>query len=448
MTGNPGRFDWGNGPPPLQDHSAKKLELYERYLTESLRIQGKPALQPNGIFRFYVVDAFAGGGTYENGELGSGLRILQTVERMEAEILSEWKGDPSERPRWNCRIWLNDASANNIHSLKKTLREHGHQVDDERLVVTCLPLHDLVPKLKPWAKPTPRHAGKTLVLLDQQGFKDVSLEDLSRILDDLPHSEIVLTVAAAALLERRWEDPKVWRPDGAGDRLIRPEIRRLIQLQKDERNEALRDPSLPEWQKHQLMEFLKREQLQLILQPLAVRAFSCFTIRHQVGGQYMWIIHMVRNPKDAVNVLARDTLLDCEWAMDGVLTHLAGSPLHYLGYKGLKEGDPDPYSLDLFSDKQSETVHDVAQEILSEHRKLWRGPDGISVATLLALIQNRSALTSEMQRQAIAEAVRMDPATVLRNDRGRERKFRQGENQTIRASPTDRLYLSRQISLF
>ena len=448
MNATPNRFDWGDGPPPLQDHSAKKLELYERYLTESLRIQGKPALQPNGIFRFHVVDAFAGGGTYENGELGSGLRILKTVERMEAEILSEWKGDPSKRPRWDCRIWLNDASPNNIQSLKKALHEHGHQVDGEQLVVTCMPLSDLVPKLKPWAKPTPRHAGKTLVLLDQQGFKDVSLKDLSRILDDLPHSEIVLTVAAAPLLERRWEDPKVWRPGGAGDRLIRPEIRRLIQLKKDERNEALLDPALPEWKKQQLMEILKREQLQLTLQPLAVRAFSCFTIRHQVGGQYMWIIHMVRNPKYAVNVLARDTLLHCEWAMNGVLTHLAGSLLHYLGYKGLEDGDPEPYSLDLFSDKQSETVHDVAQEILSEHRNLWRDPDGISVATLLALIQNRSALTSEMQRQAIAEAVRMDPATVLRNDRGRERRLRQGQNQTIRANPTDRLYLSRQIFLF
>lgn len=68
----------------LDEHSRAKHDLLRTYVERYLEI----LCQRYGIPRFKItlVDGFAGGGLYQDGELGSPLVLLQAVESAEAKI--------------------------------------------------------------------------------------------------------------------------------------------------------------------------------------------------------------------------------------------------------------------------------------------------------------------------------------------------------------------------
>ena len=76
--------------PDLEAHSATKLEVLQDYVVDYLKILVRRSMGQE-VFKVTLVDAFAGGGRYSNGEDGSPIILLKAVKEAEALINIEQK---------------------------------------------------------------------------------------------------------------------------------------------------------------------------------------------------------------------------------------------------------------------------------------------------------------------------------------------------------------------
>lgn len=413
---------WRMGPrgverPEVLAHSQKKIELLKEYLKQYVEERAGPARNPGAVFRLAVVDAFCGGGVYEDGTDGSALTLLETARRLEKEFRQNWqprtdKGKANP-PRMEINVWLNDRRRENIECLRNELSRRHYVVDGTRLRVTNLAWSTMAPKLREWTQEGKNLAGKAIVLLDQEGFRDVSTAELNQVLEDLPQAEILLTLSAVALLNRRLDDASLWEPGKAGGKIIAPAVReQILQARSEVLREHEAEPVLPE----KAEEVLKRFALNSIVEQVQARAWSCFTLQPARGPQSMWIIHIVRNPKASASSFARDTMLEVHSSLDGITCHAAGTPRNFWGYEGLRAED-DRRNVDMFRHEFTPATNEAlrrqwGEDVLRDHFDLFDRTGGVSVKMLLDLTENMSGLTRKARRTALVELVRRQRGAI------------------------------------
>ena len=221
-------FKWHpDGPPPLiEDHSKAKLTVFRGYLRAYFDKLGTNWSRDE--FKLDLVDGFAGGGTFRDGEgiiSGSPLIMLEETERAR-DRLNRNRAKPLN---FDCKFYFVDVDSAHTKHLRNALDERGYTVDDERIVVRNQRFESVVTDIIAQIRGRQPKAGRSLFLLDQCGYSKVELNLVAKILRQLPAAEVILTFATDALVNRLADDPAVVQAVTPLD-LTAQDVRDLIEL--------------------------------------------------------------------------------------------------------------------------------------------------------------------------------------------------------------------------
>ena len=151
------------------------------------------------VFKLDLVDGFAGGGTFRDGdEIVSGTPLIM-LEEAEAAIdrINRGRAKPQ---RFDCKHYFVDKEAAHTAHLRRALTDRGYQVDGGAIVVRNSRFEDEADGIISEIRRRQPRSGRAIFLLDQTGFSQVELELVARIFRDLRDAEIILTFAADALV--------------------------------------------------------------------------------------------------------------------------------------------------------------------------------------------------------------------------------------------------------
>ena len=386
----------GEKPPAAHPHTVRKHDLYASYVREYISILGNAAWRRQQL-SLTIIDAFAGGGQFLAAD-GAGGRIVGSPLRL-LEAANETVQDLKEaRGRFDAdvRFWFNDKSEDNAAHLRETLKGEGHVVDGKQIRVTTGRFVDQAAAMISAVKEQQPKAGKCLLFADQTGWKDAPVETLRAFFDALPGCEIILTLSAGLMLNPkyglRWAE---WANASTSD-WIRPDV--LKQFRED--IERAREEPNPGAEESSRALALRKIMSEMAMQT-GTRAFSAFTLVPRVPNNYLWILHMTRSQG---SLRARDAMIDVQWQLNGVTTHLGGIPEDYLGYQGLQVGD-NQLTLDryILADHQRESLRQKFAQAEIEKVVYKRGLQvgGIRVEEILRETDNRTALTTDDRIRAL-----------------------------------------------
>ena len=431
-------FSWRKGsPPPVALlHTVRKHELIGQYVRKYLEITaGAAAGKPADVFKCTIIDAFSGGGVFQadrNEETiaGTPLRILQAIEEAKQTVSQVERRKPL---RVEIATQFNDADKEAVAYLKELLKAKGDEFEGTNIRVTEGAFEDRLGEMVGAVKAQQPRAGKCIFILDQTGYSQVRPEHIRDIFGALPGAEIIMTMATGIMLNRGHglSEQGVLHAE-LGGWLLRDDV--LEMLQRGDQNDETRAVEL-----RNIMEELVRRT--------GASGYSCFTLR-PIEGNYMWIIHLVRNPR---SIFARDTMLDVQWNLEKTSLHVGGAPADYLGYQGLRKGDPEQMQLlrfELAAEDRRRLRQRYGESMLEQWltRENLSRVGGIRLESVLRETDNRTALTTPDRLQALSE-LRIHEATgglEWRDETGR--LLGPGTNRLLRVGDT--VHLAKQRALF
>ncbi len=307
-------FKWhlGGPPPPIEDHSKAKLTVLRSYLRAYFDKLGTNWSREE--FKLDLVDGFAGGGTFSDGEgiiSGSPLIMLEETEGAQ-DRLNRNRAKPLH---FDCKFYFVDVDAAHTSHLQKTLDERGYTVDDERIVIRNHPFESVVTDIIAQIRGRQPKAGRSLFLLDQCGYSKVELNLVAKILQELPAAEVILTFATDALVNRLADDPAVVQAVTPLD-LTAQDVRDLIELNNGDGGKALVQRAL-------------RQQIRSVT---GATFDTPFFLRPAQSRRTLWFLHLSRHP------VARDVMIECHWNNSAQFEHYGSGDFEMLGWDGLKSG--------------------------------------------------------------------------------------------------------------
>ncbi len=132
-------FRWHpDEPPPLiEEHSKAKLTVLRSYLRAYFdRLNVNPNREE---FKLDLVDGFAGGGTFRDGDetvSGTPLIMLEESEAAKGRL----NRNRTKPLRLNCRHYFVDKESAHVDHLRRVLNERGFRVDDGTITFTPHPI--------------------------------------------------------------------------------------------------------------------------------------------------------------------------------------------------------------------------------------------------------------------------------------------------------------------
>ena len=434
----PAKFEWDRTGtlPSVLPHTMTKQELVGQYVRKYIEITaGAAAAMAAEVFKCTIVDAFAGGGLFRNettdeNVVGTPLRILHAIEGAKETVSQVRRRTPL---RLDIATHFNDLKPEVAAYLKEVLKDQGHEIDGQNIRITDGTFEAKLDEMIGAIKEQQPRAGKCIFILDQTGYSQVRPEHIQLIFNELRGAEVILTMAASRMVspffglsKRHALDQKI------GGWLLREDV--IEMFRRGENNDETKAVKL-----RALMEELVRKT--------GATGYSCFTLRPKQGN-YMWIMHLVRNNRAA---FARDTMLDVQWRMERASLHIGGTPADYLGFQGLRQGDPEAGELFQFELADAERTHlrnDYGTSVLKQWltRANLSRVGGVSVNDILRETENRTALT---QRDRVLSLTELRERLETKGFEWRDAKGKQigqGSNRVLK--PDDRIHLGRQGSLF
>ncbi len=187
-------FNWHpeDPPPEIEAHSKAKLTVLRSYLRAYFdRLGANPH---RDAFRLDLVDGFAGGGTFRDGdEIVSGTPLIMLEESEAAK--SRLNRGRTKRLDFDFKYYFVDVATAHTDHLRKVLGERGYRMDGEGIVVRNCKFEDAVDDIISEVGRRQPRAGRSIFLLDQTGFSQVEMALVARIFQELPAAEVILTQA-------------------------------------------------------------------------------------------------------------------------------------------------------------------------------------------------------------------------------------------------------------
>ena len=359
-------FDWrvGEDPPPIAEHTKAKLNVLRRYIREyfDTLVSGRP----RECFKLDLVDGFAGGGTYSDGNdvlSGSPLVMLEESSAA-AQRLTKDRRKPL---LFDVRHYFVEADRAHAAHLNAVLHERGYLPSDGRLVLFREKrFDDAVRDIISQIQNHQPKAGRSIFLLDQCGFSQVGMDTIRLVRDKLPHAEVILTFAVDAMLNPSTPEKIV-------------QLCTKLCLPADRLSQALRQGEA-QW----------RAALQRVLPALALEVtgfkwVTPFFIRPSGSRRTLWFIHLSHH------ATARDVMLRCHWAVRNSTVHYGDSlgPT-MLGWEALES---KTLPLLTFCDEDRHQMRESSLDELARrlHPHLKEAP--MLVEKAVALFGNDTAMT-------------------------------------------------------
>ena len=359
-------FKWhiDDPPPAIEEHSKAKLTVLRRYIRAYFdRLGTSPARDE---FRLDLVDGFAGGGIFRDGdsiEAGTPLIMLEESEAAQKR-LNLGRNKPL---LFNCKFHFVDVNRDHTDHLRQVLADRGLRVDGNEIVVHTSPFEDVADDLIADILRRQPRAGRSIFLLDQTGFSLVELALVARILQKLPKAEVILTFAADALIDHLAERPE-FTQSVAPIELTEPQILDMIQLKNGEGGKAL----------------VQRVLRKHILGTTGATYDTPFYIRAKQSRRALWFLHLSRHPT------ARDVMIQCHWNSINTFEHYGSGSFDMLGWNALI---PRSGTLPLFQFKEidAELMRKQLLNSMPEELYALAADTPIAVDTMRHMFANRTA---------------------------------------------------------
>ena len=399
-------FEWHvNEPPPaIEEHSKAKLTVLRKYLGAYFDRLG--AIPARDEFRLDLVDGFAGGGTFRDGnDIQSGTPLIMLEECESARHrLNQNRTKPLR-----CDFMMHFVDVNPDHTahLRRELSDRGYHANDKGIVLHTSKFEDVADGIISDIRRRQPKAGRAIFLLDQTGFSQVELTLVAKILKMLPRAEVILTFAADALFNHLAITPALIR---AVAPLALPEsrIRELIQLRNDNSGRALRQRVL-------------REHIRTIT---GATYDTPFYIRPKQSRRALLFLHLSRHPA------ARDVMIQCHWNSFNTFEHYGSGGLDMLGWDALNTGTPPLFRFEDIDAKQmrKQLLNSMPVELYA-----LASEEPITVDAMRHELANRTAARFSDLDEVIVTLVREREFDILTAE-GKERS-----RSLTRLSPTDRI---------
>lgn len=253
-------------------------------------------------------------------------------------------------------------------------------------------------------------SGRAIFLLDQTGFSQVGLALVSRIFDELPAAEVILTFAADALVNHLAQTPQIAKAV-APLQLTDSQIRDLIQYRDGDGGRALVQRTL-------------RDHARNIT---GAMYDTPFFIRPGGSRRALWFLHLSRHPT------ARDVMIQRHWDLHNTFEHYGPGDFGMLGWDTLKDSGTLP--LFQFGELDQQQMQKQLLESLPKELFGLVSEQPVTLDALRHMLANRTAARFSDLDQAIVRLVEEREFEILDPDgKVRSRSLK-------RLSPTDRVAL-------
>ena len=391
-------FRWAPGDPPplIEQHSKAKLTVLRSYLRAYFdRLAVNPSREE---FRLDLIDGFAGGGTFTDGrETLSGTPLIMIEEAEAAQRrLNRGRSKPL---RFDFRYYFTDANSLHVRCLRAALEERGW-ADEERVIIRNRRFEDEADSIIAEVKRRQPRAGRAIFVLDQTGFAQVRLNLVAGILEKLPAAEVILTLAADALMNHLAVTPEYVKAVAPLD-LTESRIRELLRLKNDAGGRAL-------------AQRLLRDHIR---NTTGATYDTPFFIRPQQSRRALWFLHLSRHPT------ARDVMIQRHWDISGTFEHYGSGGFGMLGWDALRSDD----TLRLFRFEDLE-ARQLRKQLLNDmpaelHALVVEEP--VTVQTMRHALANRTAARFSDLDDAVLALARVKEIDVLNAEgKGRSRTLR------------------------
>ena len=322
-------FKWhpDQPPPQIEPHSKAKLTVLRSYLQAYFdRLNLNPQREE---FKLDLVDGFAGGGVFTDGDgTLSGTPLIMLEETADArDRLNSGRVKPLNI---DCKFYFVDKDPAHTDHLRKALREREYPVDRDSIVVRTGLFESEVDRILQSIHQRQPRAGRAIFLLDQTGFSQVELALVSRIFSELPASEVILTFAADALINHLAQTPQIAKAV-APLQLTTSEITRLIEDRDGDAGKAVVQRTL-------------RDHTRITT---GAAYDTPFFIRPRHSRRALWFLHLSRHPT------ARDVMIQRHWDVQNTFEHYGRGDFGMLGWDALRDSD----TLPLFQFGQLDAEH-------------------------------------------------------------------------------------------
>ena len=382
-------FKWHpNDPPPeIEEHSKAKLTVLRRYLRAYFdRLGVNPARDE---FKLDLVDGFAGGGTFLDGRnIVSGTPLIMLEESESAR--DRLNQDRAKPLHFDCKYYFIDKESDHTDHLKRVLDERGHQVDGEKIVVRNSPFEEAVDDIIAEVRRRQPRAGRTIFLLDQSGFSQVSMTLVARIFKRLAAAEVILTFAAKTLINFLSETPQFVQVVAPLE-LTKSKIHDLIQLRNGDGGKAL----------------VQRVMRKHIRSVTGASYDTPFFIQPAQSRRALWFLHLSRHPT------ARDVMIQCHWESSNTFEHYGPGDFDMLGWDALNTG-----TLPLFHFEELEARQMQKQLLNSMPRELFglASEEPVTVDAMRHMLANRTAARFLDLDKVVLELAREKEIEILTPD--------------------------------
>lgn len=394
-------------PPRIETHSKAKLDVLRRYIREYFN-RLNVYLQREE-FKLDLIDGFAGGGTFRDGDtVLSGTPLVMLEEAKEAE--NRLNQGRKKRLRIDCQFYFIDKEEAHTDHLRKVLKEREYKVDEDKIIVrTGLFENEIKDVLKSIKQRQPR-AGRAIFLLDQTGFSQVELSLVSSILNELPAAEVILTFAADALINYLAKTPEKIKAVSPLQ-LTEQQIGDLIEHRAGAGGRAL----------------IQRTLRDHIRRVTGAEYDTPFFIRPTLSRRALWFLHLSRHPT------ARDVMIRLHWDIKNRFEHYGSGDFDMLGWDALR--NPSSLHLFEFNDFDEEQMQDQLLNSLPRKLSGLVSEQPVTVDTMRHVFANRTAARFSDLDEIVLQLFREKEFQIL-NPEGKVRS-----RSLKRLKPTDRIAL-------
>lgn len=350
-------------PPAIEAHSKAKLAVLRGYLHAYFdRLNVNPVRE---TFRLDLVDGFAGGGIFQDGETvlpGTPLIMLEETDKARKRL----NRNRTKLLQIDCKYYFVDVEAAHTDHLRKALNERGYPVDGDNIVIRNSRFQDAVEDIIAEIRKRQPRVGRSIFLLDQTGFSQVELSLVARILRELPAAEVILTFAADALTNFLAETPSLIKAVDPLE-LTETQIHDLIRYRNGAGGRAL----------------VQRTLRDHIRAKTGATFDTPFFIRPIGSRRALWFLHLSKHPT------ARDVMIQLHWELSNTFEHYGPGDFGMLGWDTLKR--TETLSLFQFGKLEAQQIHE--QLLNSMPRELFglACEDPVSVSAMRHILANRTA---------------------------------------------------------
>ena len=405
-------FRWHvNEPPPeIEPHSKAKLSVLRGYLRAYFDRLGGTVHRRE--FKLDLVDGFCGGGVYRDGDgllVGSPLIMLEE-SRDAKKRLVQGRTKPLA---FDFKHYFIDKEQAHADYLNQELVNRGHLPGND-ISMQVGEFENLAPAIIDSISRRQPRAGRSIFLLDQCGYSDVSLRLIRRILSELPAAEVIVTIAADALFNFMNTTPRFLR-SVAPLFLGEAQIRAWLEQQSDSGRAVVQRA----FRRH--------------MRDMTGAGFDTpFFIKPADSRRALWFVHLSRHPT------ARDVMIQRHWAERSTFEHYGPAGLRMMGWDALND-EPDLFR---FADDDQTRLHTALLESLPPEIHALASETPVSVETMRCMFANDTAARFHDLDQVVIDLFRGKDVDIL-DARGRRRG-----SGLKRLRHDDRIAVPHQLSLW